>query len=90
MTIDQARRTLGGKFWFRRFRRGYFKVECAYEGCSASWSVSGKGLDHPGNVLSLLNHYAGHERPEEEKKRALREAHRRTISKLNAALTGSL
>jgi hypothetical protein len=29
--------------------------------CPSAWALGRKGASHPGNVLSLLNHAAGHE-----------------------------
>jgi hypothetical protein len=61
MQLKEARERLGARFTLRRIGKApEFAVRCRYRGCTAAWSISERGLDHPGNVLHLLNHSFGH------------------------------
>jgi len=52
-------------------RPGWWKVSCTR--CSSEWRLDKKPDLHPGNLLRLIDHYAGHEAgyadPEAERRR---------------------
>ena len=86
-------KALQGKFAIFS-RRGWWKI-CCYD-CNREWRLEKSKVVHPGNLLHLLNHYAGHElkrndpeewqRIQDEQREATKEALERTSRILSRML----
>ena len=51
-------------------RPGWWKISCAEPGCDQEWRLEKRPDLHPGNLLHLLNHAAGHQMSPEERQAA--------------------
>ena len=71
---------LQGKF-FVFSSRGHWRIECME--CSGKWALDKKPDLHPGNLLHLLNHAAGHQETEEIKL-ARREHNQEKLREVNS------
>jgi hypothetical protein len=60
MATKKELSALTGKFLIFS-RPGWWKISCVEPGCDREWRLGKRPDLHPGNLLHLLNHAAGHQ-----------------------------
>lgn len=83
-TTKSDLKALTGKFLIF-WRRGWWKLSCVEPGCDHEWRLEKRPDLHPGNLLHLLNHAAGHQMSPKEKEEARAEQGLK-LRKVNAVL----